>query len=96
MSTASARVRSEAEDSEVAGRLLGSCRARDGPFALRPWDWTRAKEEQWSLGMFIGCGQPCFLLKVHFCNSHSPIFSRSVAKGEQALGRVFARFTGDQ
>jgi hypothetical protein len=59
-------------------------------------DWTRAKEEQWSLGMFTGCGQLCFLLKVHFCNSHSPMFGRSVAEGGQALGRVFARFTGDQ
>ena len=79
MSTASARVRCEAEDSEVAGRLLGSCRARDGPFGQR--DWTRAKEEQWSLGMFTGCGQPSFLLNVHFCNSRFPIFSRMVADG---------------
>ena len=31
--------------------------------------------------MFTGCGQPSFLLNVHFCNSRFPIFSRSVAKG---------------
>jgi hypothetical protein len=44
-------------------------------------DGTRVKQGQWSLGMLTGYGQPCFLLKVHYRNSHFLIFSRSVAEG---------------